>query len=236
MWKKVKRIFISKDVFIHKVKNFPKLSSHFNSTSNWFAIKMPADLSCLCLVARARCSSSIMQLGGSGWGWAPRCGDPVGVEILPLSRDPWCSLGSVKFLGKVAGDFFTGTGGAPGEANSQILSPGDMSVITALSSPSHHLSCPVEWAVSQEDLVEEGCWLVSEALLPPFPVSPRRPWPLRSSAPHRGHLLTCSHLLCLHPHSDPFLQPPSDLQPNLELKSSNNKNKVWLDFEVSVSS
>lgn len=40
----------------------------------------------------------------------------MGVEILPLNREPWGSLGRVKFLGKVAGDFFTGTGGAPGEA------------------------------------------------------------------------------------------------------------------------
>lgn len=37
------------------------------------------------------------------------------MEILPLNREPWGSLGSVKFLGKVAGDFFTGTGGVPGQ-------------------------------------------------------------------------------------------------------------------------
>lgn len=71
------------------------------------------DLSCLCLVARALCSSSMMQLGGSCGCRVPRCGEPVGVDILALSREPCGSLGSVKFLGKVAGDFFTGTAGAP---------------------------------------------------------------------------------------------------------------------------
>lgn len=57
----------------------------------------------------------MMQLGGSCEWRAPRLGDPVGVEILPLNREPWGSLGSVKFLGKVAGDFLTGTGGVPGQ-------------------------------------------------------------------------------------------------------------------------
>lgn len=82
------------------------------------------DLSCLCLVARARCSSSMIQLGGSCGCSAPRWGDPVGVEILPLNREPWGSLGSVKFLGKVAGDFFTGTGGAPEVRNHQCETSG----------------------------------------------------------------------------------------------------------------
>lgn len=82
-----------------------------------------SDLSCLCLVARARCSSSMIQLGGSCGCSAPRWGDPVGVEILPLNSEPWGSLGSVKFLGKVAGDFFTGTGGAAEEGNHQHETP-----------------------------------------------------------------------------------------------------------------
>lgn len=85
-------------------------------TTIYFMYAAPvSDLSCLCLVARARCSSSMMQLGGSCECRAPRWGDPVGVEILPLNREPWGSLGRVKFLGKVAGDFFTGTEGVPGE-------------------------------------------------------------------------------------------------------------------------
>lgn len=61
----------------------------------------------------------MMQLGGSCGCRAPRCGDPVGVEILPLNREPWGSLGRVKFLGRVAGDFLTDTGGEPGRKNHQ---------------------------------------------------------------------------------------------------------------------
>lgn len=37
------------------------------------------------------------------------------MEILPRNREPCGSLGSVKFLGKVAGDFLTGTEGPPGK-------------------------------------------------------------------------------------------------------------------------
>lgn len=56
-------------------------------------------LSCRCLVASARCSSSMMQVGGNSGCMLPRCGEPVGVDIRPLS----VSLGRVKFLGRVAG-------------------------------------------------------------------------------------------------------------------------------------
>lgn len=90
-----------------------RIVTNMDVGSDW-----PADLSCLCLEARARCSSSMMQLGGSCWCIVARWGDPVGVEILPLIREPWGSLGRVKFLGKVAGDFLTETGGAAGAETS----------------------------------------------------------------------------------------------------------------------
>lgn len=41
----------------------------------------------------------MMQVGGSSGCMLPRCGEPVGVDIRPLS----VSLGRVKFLGRVAG-------------------------------------------------------------------------------------------------------------------------------------
>lgn len=67
----------------------------------------------------------MMQLGGSCGCSAPKWGDPVGVEILPLSREPCRSLGSVKFLGRVAGDFFTGGVEAPGgeKGNGETVAP-----------------------------------------------------------------------------------------------------------------
>lgn len=74
----------------------------YNTVWTWSSVSRRVHiqyLSCRCLVARARCSSSMMQLGGS-WGcMAPRWGEPVGVSILPRNA----SLGRVKFRGRVAG-------------------------------------------------------------------------------------------------------------------------------------
>lgn len=61
-----------------------------------------------------------------------------GVEIRPRNKELWGSLGRVKFLGKVAGDFLTGAGRAPGDKSSAVNRRGSVvrSIPSALNSPS----------------------------------------------------------------------------------------------------
>lgn len=165
----------------------------------------------------------MMQLGGSCGCRAPRWGDPVGVEILPLSREPWGSLGRVKFLGKVAGDFFTGTGGAPGRKRRQRKAgsrPTEEPITSQFSSwLTHRPSCPAWWAVWPACWMAWRYWLVSEGAGPPLlPPSSRQAPPLPSPARQWARSATCP---CpLRPHSDQHLPPFSNLHSHLVLESS----------------